>query len=146
VAKPLIQLRGVKELRRKLRQMERKNARAAVRKSIRAGAVLMRRAVRDATPVDEGVLRRIQDYKIVGKGNRRTAVIGANVEKLKQAMSEDPSRPSNIDHLVEEGHTAPDGTVVPPSGHMRRAAREAMPKAQAKMEAVLAAEIAKGAK
>jgi hypothetical protein len=145
MARPLIQVRGIEKLRKKLRQLERKTARRAIAKAVRAGAVVLRRAVRDDTPVDEGVLKRMQDYKLIGKGMRRAAVIGANVQKLQQAHSEDPSRPTNIDHLVEEGHTAPDGTVVPPSGYMRRAAAEAMPKAEKRVTDVLASEISKGA-
>ena len=132
-----VQMKGFNELVKKLQAFPKKQATPALRKAVRAGTTVLRKAVKDATPVDKGVLRRAQDMKVTVKGFRGYGVVGANVDKLKEAHAADPARPVNIDWLVENGHVAPDGTFVPPSGHMRRASAEAMPQAEAKATAVL---------
>lgn len=135
-------LRGFDKLLRKLEGLERKGAKRAMRKATRAGTAVLLKAVKKATPKDEGVLRKMQTSKVYGRGLSMAGIVGADVAKL-QAAESDPRnpRPSNIDHLVEEGHVAPDGTFVPPTGYMRRAADSAMPAAAAKYTQVLAAEI-----
>lgn len=136
---------GDKSLKRKLQRLEKREAKRSLRKAARKGLAVLRRAVRQATPVDEGVLRKAQDIKVIGRGLVIGGIVGANVQKLQAAHASDPSRPTNIDWLVEEGHVAPDGTVIPPSGYMRRAAQEATPRALQAVEDTLRDEIEKGA-
>lgn len=132
-----VKLKGFDELVKLLKNYPKKEGKKALRKAVRAGTAVLRAAVKKETPVDEGVLRRAQDFKIVGKGFRVSGIVGANVDKLREAHAEDPARPVNIDWLVEEGHIAPDGSFVPPSGSMRRVAANAMPQAEAKATQVL---------
>lgn len=136
-----VKVKGFDRLLNKLQGLERAGARRAQRKAIRAGTKVLLKAVKAATPVDEGVLRRMQTSKVYGKGLNLAGIVGADADKL----ATDEKRPSNIDWLVEEGHIAPDGTFVPPSGYMRKASAEAMPQAEAVYRQTLAAEIEKEA-
>lgn len=137
-------MRGFDQLHKKLARLARSGAKSgaarAQRKAVRAGTTVLAKAVRAAVPTDEGVLKRMQASRVSGRGLRASGRVGADVDKLKAAESEG-KRPSNIDWLVEEGHVAPDGTFVPPSGYMRRAAASAMPAAMAAYAAKLAEEI-----
>lgn len=135
-----MKLKGFDKLQRKLERLERRGAKSAMRKATRAGTTVLLKAVRAATPKDEGLLRKMQASKVSGRGLSMAGIVGADVDKLKAAESTG-QRPSNIDHLVEYGHTAPDGTFIPPSGYMRRAADSAMPAAEAAYRNKLAQEI-----
>lgn len=125
-----VKAKGFEQLKRKLDRLEKKAARRVNRRAIRSATAVLLKAVKKATPKDEGVLRRMQTSKVFGKGLSLSGIVGADVTKLQEAESSG-QRPSNIDWLVEEGHVAPDGTFVPPSGHMRRAQAEATPRALA---------------
>lgn len=134
-----IKTKGFDKLLKKLAGMDRKVARPALRKAIRAGTTVIGKAVKAAVPVDEGVLKKATATKVSGRGLAMSGRAGADVAKLEA----DERRPSNIDWLVEEGHVTPDGVFVPPSGHMRRAADSSLPHAQAVVEQKLAQEIEK---
>lgn len=136
-----LQMKGFKELQKILQTYEKKTAKAAMRKAVRAGTTIIKSAIKAETPVDEGLLKKAQDMKVGNKGDNFYGVAGADVAKLKTAHEADHDRPTNIDHLVENGHVAPDGRFVPPSGYMRRAAAEALPVANDKVESVLRASI-----
>lgn len=138
-----VKMKGFDELVALLKKWPKSQGRKALRKAINNGTAELRKAVKAGTPVDQGVLNRAQDSKVSVKGERGYGIVGANVDKLKAASAADPARPTNIDWLVENGHVAPNGTFVPPSGFMRRAAREAMPAAEARAIAVLKTEIDK---
>lgn len=125
-----VKAKGFDNLKRKLDRLEKKAARRVNRRAIRSATAVLLKAVKKATPKDEGVLRRMQTSKVFGKGLSLSGIVGADVTKLQKAESSG-QRPSNIDWLVEEGHVTPGGTFVPPSGHMRRASAEAMPRALA---------------
>jgi HK97 gp10 family phage protein len=137
-----VQIKGLKKLMARLSNLEKKAAKRANRKAIRAGTAILKQAVKVSTPVDEGLLKKAQTSKVIGKGSNLGGIVGADVEKLK-ADSDDSAgqRPVNIDWLVEYGHVAPNGTFIPPSGYMRRAQAEAMPKAEAAYIAKLKQEI-----
>src|SRR5690606_8106938 len=132
-----VKTKGFDKLLRKLNALSKTGARRAQRKAVRAGTAVLLKAVKAATPKDEGVLRRAQASKVTGRGLSIAGIVGADVAKLEA----DERRPSNIDWLVEEGHVAPDGTFVPPSGYMSKASAEAMPRAEAAYRAKLAEEI-----
>jgi hypothetical protein len=132
-------IKGLKQLQAKLDRLEKRHSKAAMRKGIRAGTAVMLKAVKAETPKDEGALRKMQASKVIGKGGVFGGIVGADVAKLES----DERRPSNIDYLVEYGHVTPDGVFVPPSGHMRRAAAAAMPKAEQKVVDIVTAEISK---
>lgn len=132
-----ITIKGAARLERTLNALPRRGARRANRKATSAGATVLLRAVRAATPVDEGLLKKAQDRKIVGKDMSITAIVGANLERLKadseafgRTASGEPIRPYNIDHLVEFGHVTKGGKLVPPNGYMRKASGSAMPAAE----------------
>jgi HK97 gp10 family phage protein len=137
----MVKMRGFDKLLKKLNRLAKSDARAAQRKATRAGTSVLLKAVRAETPKDDGALRRAQTSKVVAKGTGASGIVGADVAKLES----DERRPSNVDWLVEYGHVAPDGTFVPPSGHMRRAADQAMPQAEAAYVARLKSEIERAA-
>lgn len=132
-----IKTKGFGELARKLEGLSKTGARRANRKAMRAGTRVLLKAVKAQTPVDTGALRRAQTSKLIGRGLNLGGIVGADADKL----AADEKRPSNIDWLVEEGHISPDGTFIPPSGYMRRAAAGAMPQAETVYRQTLAAEI-----
>lgn len=136
-----VSMKGFDKLTKKLNHLHRYAARRAMRKATRAGTTVLLKAVRAATPKDEGILRKAQSSKIHGRKSNIAGIVGADVAKLEA----DERRPSNIDWLVEEGHVAPDGTFVPPAGYMKRASAEAMPRAESAYRAKLAEEIEKEA-
>jgi hypothetical protein len=131
---------GFDKLLRRLEGLEKSGARRAQRRAVRAGTAILLKAVKAATPVNEGVLKRMQASRVYGRGLNLAGVVGADADKLKQAEVSG-KRPSNIDWLVENGHMTPGGTFVPPSGYMRRAADQAMPVAEAAYARVLAESI-----
>lgn len=133
-----IKTRGLDALLRKLDRLPKTGAKRAMRKAVRAGTTVLLKAVRQSTPKDEGVLRKMQASKVYGRALSFMGIIGADADKLNEKLD---ARPSNIDWLVEEGHTTPGGTFVPPSGYMSRASREAIPPAHAAYTAKLKAEI-----
>ena len=108
----LVKTKGFDQLLRKFVNLPRKGARRANRAATRAGPAILLRAVKNAVPVDKGILKRQQTSKITGRGYRLTGFVGADVAQLEA----DEKRPTNIDWLVEQGHTTPGGTFVPPSG------------------------------
>lgn len=125
----MIKKKGFDKLMKKLGRLEKTAAKRAQRKATRAGTSVLLKAVKAATPKDEGLLRKMQASKVTTRGMTAFGAVGADVDKLKAAEASG-SRPSNIDYLVEQGHVTPDGKFVPPSGYMRRAADGAMPKAE----------------
>jgi hypothetical protein len=132
-----IKTKGFDKLLKKLAGIDKKVARPALRKAVRAGTSVIGKAVKAEVPVDEGVLKRATATKVSGRGLSLTGRAGADVAKLEA----DERRPSNVDQLVEGGHITPDGVFVPPSGHMRRAAESALPRAEVVVEQRLAQEI-----
>ena len=130
-------IEGYDALLKTLQTYGNKVAKTAVRKATRAGTAVLRNAVKAETPVDQGVLKKLQDAKVKTRGFAAVGIVGANVDGLLQAHQDNPKRPTNIDWLVENGHVAPDGTFVPPSGYMRRASAAAMPEAEAKIISVM---------
>lgn len=134
-----IKTKGFDKLMKKLRGMDRKVARPALRKAIRAGTNVIGKAVKASVPVDEGVLKKATATKVSGRGLSLSGRVGADVAKLEA----DERRPSNVDALVEYGHVTPEGKFVPPSGHIRRAADSSLPRAEAIVEQKLAQEIEK---
>lgn len=133
-------MKGFDKLLRKMDGLTKQGAKRANRKATRAGTTVLLRAVRTATPRDEGLLRRMQASKLTSRGSSAAGIVGADVDKLKAAEASG-NRPSNIDWLVENGHVAPNGTFIPPSGYMRRAAATAMPAAESAYRSKLAQEI-----
>lgn len=139
-----IEIKGMKQLIKKLDRVTGSAARRITRAAVKAGGNVLLRAIKPATPKDQGVLRRAQTVKLSGK--RRTnarAVVGAEVTKMtvgtgRKSTSERSKgaeivkqiRPSNLDWLVEYGHVTPGGIFVPPSGRLRQTAEQAMPRAQ----------------
>lgn len=136
-----VTIKGADRLMKTLSSLERRGAKRALRKATSAAATVLTRAVKASVPVDQGLLKKAQDSKTVQRGYLMSAIIGANVARLKTDSAADPTRPTNIDHLVEFGHVAPDGSVVPPDSYMRRAADSAMPAAEARYVSKLAEEI-----
>jgi hypothetical protein len=137
-----MKVKGADQLLRRLDNLTKQGASRALRKATRAGTTVLGKAVRQAVPVDKGLLKKAETTKVTAKRNRAWGGAGADVAKLnEQAESSAGKRPTNIDHLVESGHVAPDGTFVPPSGFMRRAAATAMPAAEAAFSNKLASEI-----
>ena len=134
-----MKVQGIDKLVRKLATLEKKAAKRAVRKAIRAGTTIVAKAVKAGTPVDDGRLKKAQTSKVAAKRNAAVGVIGADQGKLDADATE--GRPSNIDWLVEYGHVATDGTVIPPSGHHRRAEAASLPRAQQAIARKLAEEI-----
>jgi HK97 gp10 family phage protein len=135
-----VKVQGLDKLRKKLQRLEKKAAKRAVRKAIRAGTTIVAKAVKREAPVDEGLLKAAQTSKVSAKGNRAAGVIGADQKRL-DAETSYSGRPSNINWLVEFGHVAPDGTVIPPSGYHRRAEAASLPRAAQAITAKLAEEI-----
>lgn len=133
-------MKGFDSLLKKLYGLEKKGAGSAMRKAMRAGTSVLLKAVKAATPKDEGLLRKMQASKVYGRGLSLAGLVGADVDKLEAAGAAG-TRPSNIDWLVEQGHVTPGGKFVPPSGYMRRAADTAMPAAEAAYINRLRAEI-----
>ncbi|MGC4030253.1 MAG: HK97 gp10 family phage protein [Tepidisphaeraceae bacterium] len=136
----MAKVRGLDRLLKKLGRLEKTAAKRVVRKAIRAGTTIVGKAIKAETPVDQGKLKKAQTTRVTSRRNRATGVAGADQDKLN-ADAEGGKRPSNIDWLVDQGHVAPDGTVIPPSGYHRRAEDKAMPAAVAAMEKKLAEEI-----
>jgi HK97 gp10 family phage protein len=130
-----IQIKGAEKLQKKLDQLAKKDARKALRAATRAGTAALLKGVKREVPVDEGDLKRAQTSKVTGRGSNLNGIVGADVAKLKDGESK--GRPSNIDHLVEFGHVATDGTFVPPSGYVRRGSAQSLPTAQQKFASVL---------
>lgn len=132
--RPPIKIKGFERLQRQFDNLEKKAAKRVLNKSMRRATAVILKTVRASTPKDEGLLRKMQTSKIGGKGLRKFGVVGADVSKLEAAAAGQEGmpgyRPSNIDWLVENGHVTPEGKFVPPSGHMRRAADEAIPRAE----------------
>jgi hypothetical protein len=135
-----VSLKGFKALKRKLDALPKRGARRANRKATRAGTNVILKAIRKATPVDTGLLRKAQAAKIIARRDSAAGIVGADIDKLL-AGAATGDRPSNIDWLVENGHTDARGFFVPPSGYMRRAAAAAMPAAEAAYRSKLAQEI-----
>lgn len=129
-----VKIKGFERLQKQFDRLEKKSARRVLNKSMRRATAVILGAVKDGTPKDKGILRKMQTSKVGGRGLRRFAVIGADVSKLEAAAAVDESlaghRPSNIDWLVENGHTTPEGKFIPPTGYMRKAADEALPRAE----------------
>ncbi len=135
-----IKIKGAEKLMKKLRRLERSGARRALRNATRAGTAVILKAVRKEVPTDEGLLKKAQTSKIIGRGMNMGGIVGADVAKLASDAAADASRPTNIDHLVNFGHVAPDGKIIPPNGYMQRAT-SAMPAAESRFVEVLAAGI-----
>lgn len=114
--KPVARLIGDKQLLKKLEKLQKKAARSIERKVNRAGAAIYKKMIKQMVPQDEGHLKKSIDMKI-GKGG---AVIGPD-----RNYEADGDIPANYSHLVEEGHMAPDGTVVPGQHPIARGAQAA---------------------
>lgn len=144
-----IEIQGMERLKKKLNRLERRSAKAVVRKSARAGGAILLKGVRASVPVNEGLVKKMMTLKVSNRGLSATSIVGADVAKLQNAANapeESPEfRPSNIDHLLEYGHTNPDGSFTPPTGFMRYAADAYMPAAEAAYVAKAASEIEKEA-
>lgn len=123
----IMKIKGAEKLMKRLQRLEKKDAKNAMRAGLRAGTAIILKAVKAATPVDEGVLRRMQASKVRLKGLGGLGIVGADVAKLRG----DAKRPPNIDHLVEYGHVMPNGAFAPPTGYMRKASEQAIPAAEA---------------
>jgi HK97 gp10 family phage protein len=145
MARSGVTVRGADKLLAKLDKLAGPVARRALRNATRAGTRVLVQAVKAAAPVDEGKLKRAQSSSIVGRGLSLGGVVGADAAKLKSDNQANPDRPTNIDHLVEEGHVTPDGRFVPPAGYMRRAAAASMPAAEQAFTDRLRSEIERGA-
>lgn len=136
-----IKIEGFAELRKKVDALGKK-ARGACVKSVREGSKPILKAMKDYCPRDEGITARKMTREISTKRGNVRAVIGADVAKLK----DDEKRPSNIDHLLNDGHTAPDGTIIPPTRFRERAADASLPTAETITLARLKSEIENAAR
>ena len=125
MATKLAKLIGDKKLIRKLNQLEKKVVKRIDKKVLRAGAAVYKRVIKKLVPVDEGHAKKSIDYKLTGKSG---AVIGARAD-----YRADDDVPANYIHLIEYGHVAPDGTVVPGSHPIERGAAAAHAEAGQKM-------------
>lgn len=134
-----IGIEGDKKLLKKLDRMDRRVARSIKRKALRAGSVIILRAVRKATPRHTGNLRRSMTRKFKTYGDNVIVVIG-------------PSWPKGAHgHLVEFG-TRPRATasgrstgVMPASSFFEKAVRTALPSATTAIGRKMADEIEKEA-
>lgn len=127
--KPGIVINGVADVRRALRKLGSKTlAKKVARQAVSASATIVLKAVRRRTPQDEGVLRKAMRKKVYSKGWDHNAVVGADVDEMR-----DGDRPTNVDHLLEYGHVA-DGTRVPAQPFVRPAADESLPEARREYE------------
>jgi len=131
-----LQMKGFTQTLATLRTLQKKTAKAAMRKAVRAGTTIIKAAVKADMTVDKGLLKKAEDMRLVTNGMRFIGVAGANKAKLEAAHTID-GRPTNIDWLVNFGHVAPNGRFVPPSAHTYEAGDAAQPAAQARMEQVL---------
>jgi hypothetical protein len=140
-------IQGFDALKRKLLKLEKKAARTALRKATNAGTAVLLDAVKQTVPREHGIVAKMMDKKTSAKRMTAFGVVGANVAKLEAAdgAEGDAHRPSNIDHLLEEGHVTPDGTLVPPTGFMRRAADSSKATAERVFLDTLESEITKAA-
>ena len=140
-----VEIKGMDKLKKKLERLERRGAKAVVRKAARAGGTVLLRGVRSSVPVNEGLVKKMMALKVSNRGLSATSIVGADVARLQNAANapeESPEhRPSNIDHLLEYGHVNRDGSFTPPTGFMRYAADATMPAAEAAYTSKLASEI-----
>lgn len=135
-----IQISGAKELISQLRHLQKESTAGKIlRRAVNLATTPILQAARQECPVDQGDLRRAQTKKVSGKRLTYNGIVGADANYV----GEDGSKPSHYDHLVEDGHVAPDGTVVPPTGYLRRAWDQSIATAQAKYETTLAEGIEK---
>lgn len=136
-------IHGFAAMKKKLDRLSKQGARRALRKATRAGTNVLLAAVKTTVPRDEGLLAKMEASKVTTKGGIAGGIVGADRAKLNAAEEAhgDAHRPSTLDHLVEFGHVAPDGRMIPPRGYMRRAADASMPTAEKTFIDRLAAEI-----
>lgn len=125
MSKVFARLTGHKKLIKKLDKLQKKTRKRIEKKVLRAGAAVLKKAVKAAVPVDEGNLKKAIDYKLTGKGG---AVIGANAD-----YENGGDIPANYVHLVEYGYATADGGTVPGKHPIERGAKSAQDAAGAKM-------------
>jgi hypothetical protein len=124
--------KSLDRLQKQLERLGKKGARRAMRRATRSATAVLAKAVKSEVPVDEGLLRKAMSYKVSGRGLKMSGIVGADVAKLQADNASDATRPTNIDHLVNDGHVAPGGTFIPPDGFMQRGAEKGMPAAERK--------------
>lgn len=118
----LSHVKGLEALKFSLNELTPALARKVVSKANRKGAQALRDKARSLAPIDTGALR---DAIVSGAGrsNRKlvyTQLVGISDQKWIGRSPRDLP-PSSYANIVEHGHTAPDGTQVPPDPFMRDA-------------------------
>lgn len=116
MAGPKLELRGHKELIRKLKKLgDRRKLKRVVRKATAAAAQVVVKGVRAEWPEDTGLSKRSVTRKVTSGRAGYNGIIGVD-----KAAGDETHVPSNIDHLIEFGWQTPDGTTVPAVAPLRR--------------------------
>jgi HK97 gp10 family phage protein len=131
-----MELRGERELIRQLKHLAEKGVKRASRKAVNAAGTPILKAIRSRCPAEEGEMKKCLAKKVITRDKRFDVIVGCDTKKLRTIP-----RPSNVDYLVEFGHTAPDGTVTPPHPFVRPGAAESESAALSAYTAKLATEI-----
>ena len=97
--------------------------RKVVRQAVNRALTPTLKAARNAAPEDTGLLRESLAKKTKTYADTGTIVgiVGPDKETQGTDAEGKPRVPWRYAHLVEDGHVAPDGTVVPPHPFMRPA-------------------------
>ncbi len=108
-------LKGDDQLMALLTQLPGRVASKVNRAAVTKATTPILNAVKGRVPVASGLLRKSMVKKVTNRKTKAKGIIGAS-SKVTGPNGEQPFR---YDHLVEFGHVAPDGTVVPPNPFMR---------------------------
>lgn len=140
---PAVDIRGAKELERKLLSLERKSARKVLTSAVRGASAEPRKDVRRNVPVESGALKKsiVNKVKRYRRGAFVLGVIGARSDRTTTFRGRE-RRPSKYFHLIEDGvrpHTIAGtkfGTVRHPGFRGRNTARKAFDRTRKKAESV----------
>lgn len=124
-----------------LEKLPRKVAAPITRSAVRGGAAVMSNTIKLFVPVEYGLLKGTQGYKVRTLKTASMGWVGSVVEKMKEKHFA-RERPTNIDYLANYGHIAgisthplapPPGTYVPGAFYMNVASGVGMPYTKSKM-------------
>lgn len=115
-AVPKLELRGDKELIRKLQRLGKKRTYSKImRAAANAAATPIVKGVRSEWPEDSGLSKRSVTKKVIKTRSGYSAIVG-----IDKAARDAAHVPSNIDHLVELGYQHVGGRTVPARAPLRR--------------------------
>ena len=139
-----LEIKGAKELQKKLAELSKQGAKRAARKAVNAGTTVLLKAIRANTPVDTGDLKQALTKKITKSRGGYNGIVGAD----KNFVGANGELPSHYDHLVEGGHKTEDGGTVPPRPFIRsgfdQSQRQALDTYSSKLATEIEAEALKG--